>query len=167
MSSALSLAGIYAPICTPFAVNEDLDLGALEANMARYAASGLHGYLALGSNGENRSLSEDERLAVLDAVVRNKSATQLVMAGAAYDAQRQPERFLAAAADLGRRLRPGPVARLLPQADDERGPVSLLRHARGHLALADRASTTRPASTASPWTRTSSAASRATPTSSA
>ena len=34
-------------------------------NLARYAASGIHGYLTLGSNGENRSLSEEERLEVL------------------------------------------------------------------------------------------------------
>ncbi len=101
MSTAPSLAGVYAPICTPFADDEDLDPGALQANMARYAASGLHGYLALGSNGENRSLNEDERLAVLDVVVGHKGAGQVVMAGAAYEAQRHTERFLAAAAEHG------------------------------------------------------------------
>jgi 4-hydroxy-2-oxoglutarate aldolase len=69
--------------------------------MARYAASGLHGYLALGSNGENRSLTEEERLDALEIVVRHKAAEQLVMAGATYDAQRLTERFLAAAADRG------------------------------------------------------------------
>jgi 4-hydroxy-2-oxoglutarate aldolase len=55
----------------------------------------------LGSNGENRSLTEDERLRVLDAVVRHRGRGQVVIAGAAYDAQRDAERFLAAAADLG------------------------------------------------------------------
>jgi 4-hydroxy-2-oxoglutarate aldolase len=69
--------------------------------MGRYAESGLHGFLALGSNGENRSLTEDERLAVLDIVVQHKGPNQLVIAGATYDAQRLAERFLAAAADRG------------------------------------------------------------------
>lgn len=92
---------MYAPICTPFDGREDLDLGALRANLARYAASGIHGYLALGSNGENRSLTEAERLAVLETIVRHKGAGQLVMAGASYDAQRLAERFLVAVADLG------------------------------------------------------------------
>ena len=95
------LAGVYAPICTPFTANEDLDLAALRDNMARYADTGIHGYLALGSNGENRSLDEDERLAILGTVVANKGADQIVMAGASYDAQRATERFLAAAADIG------------------------------------------------------------------
>jgi len=92
---------VFAPICTPFAANEDVDYEALRFNVGRYAESGILGYLALGSNGENRSLSEDERLRVLDVIVRHKGPGQVVMAGATYDAQRDAERFLAAAADLG------------------------------------------------------------------
>ena len=92
---------MFAPICTPFAGNEDVDLGALRFNLGRYAESGLRGYLVLGSNGENRSLTEDERRQVLAEVVRHRGPGQVVVAGAAYDAQRDAERFLAAAADLG------------------------------------------------------------------
>lgn len=95
------LAGVYAPLCTPFGDGEDLDLGALRVNLGRYADSGIHGYLALGSNGENRSLDEDERLEVLETVVQHRGAGQIVLAGAAYDGQRLAERFLAAAADRG------------------------------------------------------------------
>ena len=95
------LAGVFAPISTPFAPNEDVDYEALRFNLARYAKSGILGYLALGSNGENRSLAEDEKLLILDEVVRHKGPEQVVLAGAAYDGQRQAERFLAAAADLG------------------------------------------------------------------
>jgi 4-hydroxy-2-oxoglutarate aldolase len=95
------LAGVFAPICTPFARNEDVDDRALQDNLARYAVSGLLGYLALGSNGENRSLTEDERLHVLDEIVRHKAPGQVVIAGATYDSQRETEGFLAAAADLG------------------------------------------------------------------
>lgn len=101
MSARAPLAGVFAPICTPFRENEDVDPGALRENLARYAASGIHGYLTLGSNGENRSLSEEERLEVLDVVVRHRGSGQVVMAGATYDGQRQAERFLQAAADLG------------------------------------------------------------------
>ena len=95
------LAGIYAPICTPFDAHEELDLDGLRSNLARYAEAGVHGLLALGSNGENRSLDEDERLAVLETVVRHRREGQVVLAGATYDAQRAAERFLAAAADRG------------------------------------------------------------------
>jgi 4-hydroxy-2-oxoglutarate aldolase len=95
------LAGVFVPISTPFAENEDVDQEALRFNLALYARSGVLGYLALGSNGENRSLTEDERLEVLATIVRHKGSGQVVMAGATYDAQRDTERFLGAAADLG------------------------------------------------------------------
>jgi len=95
------LEGVFAPICTPFSRNEDVDLGALHENLARYAGTRLRGHLALGSNGENRSLSEEERREVLGEVVRHRGHNQVVIAGAAYDGQREAERFLAVAADLG------------------------------------------------------------------
>lgn len=95
------LAGVFAPLCTPFDASEDVDRAALRFNLERYAESGLLGYLTLGSNGENRSLAEDEKLTALDDVVRHKGPSQVVLAGAAYDGQRPAERFLAAAADLG------------------------------------------------------------------
>ena len=95
------LSGMFAPISTPFAPNEDVDHQALRFNLERYAKSGIRGYLALGSNGENRSLAEDEKLSVLDDVVRCKGPGQVVLAGAAYDGEREAERFLDSASDLG------------------------------------------------------------------
>ncbi|MBI4873007.1 MAG: dihydrodipicolinate synthase family protein [Acidobacteria bacterium] len=95
------LAGVFVPISTPFGGDEEVDYGALRFNLERYAASGVLGHLALGSNGENRSLTEDEKLRVLETIVRHKGAGQVVMAGATYDAQRDTERFLKQAADLG------------------------------------------------------------------
>jgi 4-hydroxy-2-oxoglutarate aldolase len=95
------MAGVFAPISTPFADDESVDLDALAFNVERYAATGLLGYLALGSNGENRSLTEEERRDALRCIVRRKRADQVVMAGATYDAQRDTERFLRDAAGLG------------------------------------------------------------------
>jgi 4-hydroxy-2-oxoglutarate aldolase len=95
------LSGVFVPVSTPFADNEDVDYEALEFNLGRYAASGVLGYLALGSNGENRSLTEEEKLRVLATIVRHKGPGQVVMAGATYDAQRDTERFLKQAAELG------------------------------------------------------------------
>ena len=105
------LAGVFVPISTPFNDNEDVDYDALKCNLDLYAQSGVLGYLALGSNGENRSLTEDEKLLVLKTIVRYKGQGQVVMAGATYDAQRDTGRFLAdaarAGADLGLVLSPG------------------------------------------------------------
>lgn len=101
--SALSmkLAGVFAPVCTPFDADEEIDHGALAHNISRYADTDILGYLALGSNGENRSLTEGERLDVLSPAVRGRSPGQIVIAGAAYDAQRDAESFQVAAADVG------------------------------------------------------------------
>lgn len=95
------LSGVFAPISTPFDGGEEVDYAGLRFNLERYAASGLRGYLALGSNGENRSLTEEEKLRVLDEIVRHKGTGQVVMAGATYDAQRDTERFLRCAAAVG------------------------------------------------------------------
>lgn len=108
---AAQLSGVFAPLSTPFLDTEEVDLDGLGANMQRYRASSLRGYLALGSNGENRSLTEDEKLDVLRVIVRGKAPGQVVMAGATYDAQRDTERFLKEAewigADFGLVLSPG------------------------------------------------------------
>jgi 4-hydroxy-2-oxoglutarate aldolase len=96
-----ALAGIFAPIGTPFREDEDIDFSALEENMEAYARSGILGYLALGSNGENKSLTEDEKLAVLRTIVAGRARDQVVIAGATYEAQRDTERFFAAAAEVG------------------------------------------------------------------
>lgn len=105
------MAGVFVPISTPFSPDEEVDYDALRFNLERYAASGVLGYLALGSNGENRSLTEEEKLRVLETIVRHKAPRQVVMAGATYDAQRDTERFLEQAAsrgaDFGLVLSPG------------------------------------------------------------
>jgi 4-hydroxy-2-oxoglutarate aldolase len=98
---AAKLTGVFAPISTPFAEDESVDLAALRYNLQKYAQTQLHGYMAIGSNGENKSLTEKEKLLVLETVVQHKGPGQVVMAGATYEAQRDTERFLKLAADLG------------------------------------------------------------------
>ncbi len=95
------LAGVFAPISTPFSLDEEVDYEALQSNLEFYAQSGILGYLALGSNGENKSLSEPEKRKVLQTIIRYKGPEQVVMAGATYEAQRDTEGFFAEAADLG------------------------------------------------------------------
>lgn len=95
------LQGIFAPIVTPFKDNEDIDLDALRHNLAMYARTSLGGFLACGSNGENKSLSESERLTVVETVLAGKHPEQTVVVGVMYEAQRHAERFIAAVADLG------------------------------------------------------------------
>lgn len=79
------LKGVFAPITTPFTSEGEVDYAALEQNMAFYASSGIQGYLALGSNGENKSLTGDEKVKVLKTIIDNKGKDQSVMAGCIFE----------------------------------------------------------------------------------
>lgn len=79
------LKGIIAPITTPFTASGELDYAGLKSNMDFYARSGIQGYLALGSNGENKSLTNDEKIEVLKTIIDNKGADQFVMAGCIFE----------------------------------------------------------------------------------
>lgn len=79
------LKGIFAPITTPFTADGEIDFESLKKNMQKYAVSSIHGYLALGSNGENKSLTNDEKIEVLKVILDNKSPKQIVMAGCIFE----------------------------------------------------------------------------------
>ncbi|HWQ05745.1 MAG TPA: dihydrodipicolinate synthase family protein [Feifaniaceae bacterium] len=81
MDHKQNLSGVFAPITTPFFANGEIDYEGLKRNMERYAKSPLKGYLALGSNGENKSMLTEEKLRVLEIIVKNKGAHQVVMTG--------------------------------------------------------------------------------------
>lgn len=81
MDAKEMLRGVWAPVTTPFTAEEAVDYEGLEKNMQAYAKSGIQGYLALGSNGENKSLFGDEKQLVLRSIVKNKASGQKVMAG--------------------------------------------------------------------------------------
>ena len=95
------LGGVFSPISTPFAADESIDWSSLRRNLEHYAQSGLDGYVALGSNGENKSLTEEEKLEVLATIMAYKGPHQIVIAGATYEAQRDTERFFRIASAYG------------------------------------------------------------------
>ena len=94
------LSGIFAPITTPF-MNEDVSIEHLKANMLKYRDTNLNGFFALGSNGENKSLTEDEKLRILEVVLSEKADYQLVMAGTGYESTRQTIAFSKKVAEVG------------------------------------------------------------------
>ena len=94
------ISGIIAPITTPF-LNEGVSIDHLKENIHRYKDTSLSGFFALGSNGENKSLIEAEKLKILEAVNQEKSEDQLVMAGTGYESTRQTIAFSKQAAELG------------------------------------------------------------------
>jgi 4-hydroxy-2-oxoglutarate aldolase len=95
------ICGVFAPVTTPFGANGDLDAAGLEKNMEIYSASRLHGYLALGSNGENKSLTWKEKKETLKIVVSGKRSDQAVMAGVIFESTREALAFAKEAEALG------------------------------------------------------------------
>jgi len=73
------LAGVFAPVTTPFA-GEEVDLEALAFNLSRLRRTSLTGFLALGSNGEAKSLTDEERMLVLK-VFAEERGDKVVMVG--------------------------------------------------------------------------------------
>lgn len=94
------LSGIFAPLTTPF-VSEEVSLEHLKSNMRIYQASPLAGFLALGSNGESKSLTAEEKLKILDVILKEKADHQLVMAGSGYESTRQTIAFSKKVAEMG------------------------------------------------------------------
>ena len=80
-----NLMGVFAPISTPFTSSYEVDYKGLEKNVGAYAAAGIKGFLALGSNGENKSLTNEEKLKVLEVICKNKGAGQIVMSGCIFE----------------------------------------------------------------------------------
>lgn len=95
------LMGVFAPITTPFDEKGEVAYDKLKDNMKIYAASKLHGYLALGSNGENKSLTNEEKAKVLETIIKNKRTDQVVMAGCIFESTKETIEFAKIAEKLG------------------------------------------------------------------
>lgn len=95
------LHGIYAPITTPFDGDGTLNLDHLGENVRRYAASPLSGYLVLGSNGENKSLTAQEKEQVVRTVIGNKAPGQAAAVGSIFESTRETIGFAQKAEELG------------------------------------------------------------------
>jgi 4-hydroxy-2-oxoglutarate aldolase len=95
-----SLSGIFAPITTPFE-NEEVSYRRLKENVLKYAQTPLRGLFVIGSNGEAKSLTEDEKLKILETVLQVKGKDQVIMAGAGYESTRQTVAFSKKVASIG------------------------------------------------------------------
>jgi 4-hydroxy-2-oxoglutarate aldolase len=95
------LMGIFAPITTPFDEKGEVAYDKLIENMKFYSKSSLKGYLALGSNGENKSLTNSEKEKVLATIIKHKAPEQVVMAGCIFESTKETIEFAKIADNLG------------------------------------------------------------------
>jgi 4-hydroxy-2-oxoglutarate aldolase len=94
------LAGIYVALTTPF-VDDDVSTPRFRENISRFNATGLAGYLVLGSTGESVSLDDAESLALLEAAVGAAAPGKKLLAGTARESTRLTIAFTNRAAEFG------------------------------------------------------------------
>ncbi len=94
-----NLSGVFAPVVTPFRCDE-VALEDLRFNLRKLSQTSLTGYLALGSNGEFRSLSDREQTQVLEVFAQEKGR-KVIMVGTGCESTRQTIEKSKAAAKMG------------------------------------------------------------------
>lgn len=100
MDLAGRLRGILPPLVTPFTSEGELDRAAFEKNLELYTATGLAGFLVLGSNGEANVLEEPEKLELV-ATARRLAGRRPLLAGVGLESTRATVALARKAADLG------------------------------------------------------------------
>lgn len=93
------LAGVFAPVVTPFR-DDQPDLDSLSFNLRKLGQTDLAGYLALGSNGEIESLTDEERLLVLEVFAQEKG-DKVVMVGCGCESTKETIEKCHVAAQMG------------------------------------------------------------------
>jgi 4-hydroxy-2-oxoglutarate aldolase len=93
------LSGVFAPVVTPFQGDQP-DLDALAFNLTKLRQTDLTGFLALGSNGEVKSLTDEERLLVLEVFAQEKG-NKVVMVGTGCESTKETIEKSHVAAQMG------------------------------------------------------------------
>ncbi|MBN2588569.1 MAG: dihydrodipicolinate synthase family protein [Sedimentisphaerales bacterium] len=93
------LSGVFAPVVTPF-VNDKVELQFLKENLQKLGQSELTGYLALGSNGEYKSLTDSEQIEVLEVFTETKG-DKVIMVGTGCESTFQTIEKSKIAAQMG------------------------------------------------------------------
>ncbi len=83
------LSGVFAPLVTPFGADDAVLLSGIVENVRRLNATGLRGYFVLGTNGEYKALTAEERLQVLDVVLQHRAPGKVVMAGCGAESTKE------------------------------------------------------------------------------
>jgi 4-hydroxy-2-oxoglutarate aldolase len=93
------LSGVFVPVITPF-INDEIQYDKLEENIIKLNKTSISGYLVLGSNGENKSLTTDEKFEILRLFIKNKGS-KVIMAGTGCESTRETINLSIEAARIG------------------------------------------------------------------
>src|SRR5215468_8566011 len=78
----INLTGLLLPITTPFMRNEEIDARGLVSNIEKWNATGITGYVVLGSTGERVNLNEREFLQVIEVTRKAVPQAKTFIVGA-------------------------------------------------------------------------------------
>lgn len=92
---------MFAPVPTPFTVDEEIDFGKFKENLGKWEKTGLAGVVVLGSNGEFVSLTHEEKVQMISFVRKNISKDKLVIAGTGCESTRETIMLTREAAESG------------------------------------------------------------------
>jgi 4-hydroxy-tetrahydrodipicolinate synthase len=95
------IGGVITAMVTPFDRNGEVDEAAARGLARRLIDNGSHGLVVAGTTGESPTLSDEEKLSLLRAVVDEVGSEATIIAGTGSNDTRHSERLSAAAADNG------------------------------------------------------------------
>jgi 4-hydroxy-tetrahydrodipicolinate synthase len=95
------IRGVITAMVTPFAADRSLDLDAGRALARRLVDEGSHGLVVTGTTGEAPTLSDDEKLRLLEAVLDEVCGEATVISGTGSNDTRHTAELTAAAARAG------------------------------------------------------------------
>ncbi len=72
------LSGVFVPVVTPF-IKDITEYESLMNNIRKLNSSSVKGYFVLGSNGENKSLTTEEKMKILEIFEENKSNKTIIV----------------------------------------------------------------------------------------
>ena len=93
--------GIITPILTPMYEDESINFEELRNQVERLIGAGVSGLFCFGTNGESYILSEEEKYAVLEAVIHQTAGRVPVYAGTGCPGTRDTIRMSRKAKELG------------------------------------------------------------------
>jgi 4-hydroxy-2-oxoglutarate aldolase len=97
----MNVSGVFPALTTPFAADGSVSVEDLKHNIRRYNATGLAGYVAIGSTGESVLLSRKEIDTILIAVKESAAPAKLLIAGTGAESTAETIERTKRAAELG------------------------------------------------------------------
>ena len=92
------LSGVFTPNVTPF-LNEEVSYDKIAENIEQYNQTKLKGYMPLGSNGEFRSLTDEESIKIIDVYQKYISPEKTLITGVMRESAKATIKFIKKIAD--------------------------------------------------------------------